>query len=87
MTKDPVIKNIVREVVREELQSATQKIIQEVSQKQEDIYAKYRDDVLTKLDKAIGELKKHNEEDAAHQMQHNDLEERVHTLEQHIDVG
>ncbi len=49
-------------------------------------FRQYRDDVLTKLDEPIGKLKTTQEEQAAHQLQHenlSDIPDRVEKLEVH----
>lgn len=88
-TNGNAFKTIVRSVVKEELVIFKVEFKQELKHElKEEIrglfdinYAKYRDDVLTKLDKAIGELKKGNEEQALHSGQHQETNDRLDELE------
>ncbi len=54
---------------------------EEMTENMEGLYAKYRDDVLTKLDVAIGTLKKTDEEQAMHSGQHDAIADRLDALE------
>jgi len=84
-----VFKTIVRSVVKEELEKTEQRLEQHltrnlsqvIDEKFEENYTKYRDDVVTKIDKAIGEMKKYNEELAVHSGQHVEINDRLDNLE------
>ncbi len=90
-----VFKTVVRGVIREELQVVREEIHEvreeiknklrntqeQLEEKVENTYRKYRDDVLTKMDSLIGEIKTDREEQAAQSMLHEELEERVENLE------
>ncbi len=83
-----VFKSIVRTVVREELGVVEKRLktdlIETFVAKVDDVFRRYRDDTLTKLDTAIGKLKAIQEEQAAHQLQHDTLSDipgRVEKIE------
>lgn len=95
-TNGNVFKTIVRTVVREEVPTIVRKEMkplgeelrgeftsfkEEMSEKMENLYTKYRDDVLIKLDAAIGKLKKTDEEQTMHSGQHQDISDRLDGLE------
>lgn len=91
-----VFKNIVREVVREELApvesrlekkfeglllQTERRVLQTLDEKIDNTFIKYKDEVLTGLDKVMGGLQTIREENAAHQMQHNRIDERLESIE------
>lgn len=83
-----IFKSIVRTVMREELGVVEKRLkadlIETFVEKVDESFRQYRDDVLTKLDEPIGKLKATQEEQAAHQLQHenlHDIPERVEKLE------
>lgn len=86
-----VFKAVVRGVVREELGKFEERVekrfdknefwLEKLDQKIDTTFRKYRDDVLTKMDEVVGELKTTREEQSAELMLHEELEERVENLE------
>lgn len=83
---------MVRSVVREELVPIRQELdkvekrlsknlIERIDEKFEENYAKYRDIVITKLDKVIAELKKGYEELTVHSGKHVEINDRLENLE------
>lgn len=87
-----VFKSIVRGVVREELvvmekrqdkkfDNLTRNVTEKIDEKFDENFIKYRDEVLTKMDKAIAEMKKKNEEIAVHAGQHAQINDRLEGLE------
>src|SRR3989338_7160690 len=84
-----VFKSIVRGVVQEELVKSekrletrlTRNLTEKIDEKFEENYVKYRDEVLTKMDKAIAEMKKNNEEIAVHSGQHTQINDRLDDIE------
>jgi len=88
-TNGNVFKTTVRGVVQEELKKTEQRLEKRltrnlseiIDEKFEENYTKYRDDVVTKMDKAIGEMKKYNEELAVHSGQHVEINDRLDNLE------
>lgn len=86
---DVDVRKIVREEVRKELKNAmpgwARKIIEETTK----AMAKYKDEVMTKLDAFVGDIKAKREEQTLHQNQHDEIietlekyEKRMHKLEQ-----
>lgn len=55
--------------------------LERLDQKIDSTFRRYRDDILTKLDEMMGELKAIREEQAAQLGLHRDVEERVENLE------
>lgn len=87
-TNGNIFTSIVRTVVREELEVVEKRLkadlIETFVEKVDASFRQYRDDVLTKLDEPIGKLKATQEEQAVHQLQHenlSDIPERVEKLE------
>lgn len=87
--------NSVRKIVRKEIKGELNifrkdfksEVREEIEELFEKHYANYRDEVLTKMDKAIAEMKKHNEEDAVHYGQHADFSDKVDNLEAILPEG
>lgn len=52
-----------------------------IDEKIDNSFRKYKDEVLTGLDKVMGELKSLREESSAHQLHHGRINERVDVLE------
>ena len=76
-----IFKSVVRGVVQEELVKSEKRLMEKIDDKFDDNYTSYRDDVLTKMDKAIAEMKKNNEEIAVHAGQHTEINDRLENLE------
>lgn len=78
------VRKIVREEVKKELKNAmpawAQKIIQETTQ----AMANYKDEVMTKLDKFIGEVKARREEQTLHQGQHDEIGETLESFDKRM---
>ena len=86
-----VFKTIVREVVKEEIVDlATKRELAELRSELktdfiffkrdillgvEEMFRKYRDELSTKLDSFIKEIREHRDEDAGHKITHNDINE------------
>src|SRR3990170_4646857 len=76
-----IFKSVVRGVVQEELVKSEKRLMEKIDEKFDENFTKYRDDVLTKMDKAIAEMKKNNEEIAVHSGQHAQINDRLETLD------
>ena len=67
--------------MREDMGSFKWEIKEEIKEQFETYYAKYRDEVLARLDKAIGFLRKTDEEQTMHSGQHEDVNDRLDKLD------
>ena len=69
------------DVIDQRFEILTKNLTEKIDEKFDENFTKYRDDVLTKMDKAIAEMKKNNEEIAVHSGQHAQINDRLETLD------
>lgn len=69
------------EKIDEKFETASRDLTEKIDEKFDENFTKYRDDVLTKMDKAIAEMNKNNEEIAVHSRQHAQINDRLETLD------
>lgn len=65
----------------EKLEGVEARLNESLDEKIDKSFRQYRDDVLTGLDPLMGEIKAVREEQAAHTLNHEDINDRIDTLE------
>ncbi len=68
--------------VKEENRNFRKELREQLREDNELLFARYRDEVTTKLDEAVGRLKKTQEEQAVHAGQHEEINQRLDALEE-----
>ncbi len=83
-TTESFFKKIVGEVVEEKLDKRLAKLeerlFERLHKENEEMYGRYRDDIMTKLDAFIKEVRDVRDEQSGHQIQHNDIRSELDQL-------
>ena len=70
-----------KEGVKDQIRWGKDDLREEIKDAIEESFLKYRNEIVTKLDGIAGSLQKHDEEHTIHQGQHDEITERLDTLD------